>query len=199
METKGHSSQRGQDGVDGQETGLIPAVRDSEWFRTLPDRMLEHLGALANSYAEGRGFDTVTRLVHSLQSATLASEAGKDDEYVVCCLLHDVGDLLAPYNHGEFVATLLQPFIGERNHWMLAHHHPFQGYYYFEYLGLDKHMRDRYRDHPYFGYTLEFCEKYDMPAFDPEMKHLSLEAFEPALRRVLSQPIHSIYVASGTD
>src|SRR5690349_3130833 len=41
----------------------------------------------------------VTRLEHSLQTATRAERANRDDEYVLCALLHDIGDTLAPFNH----------------------------------------------------------------------------------------------------
>jgi predicted HD phosphohydrolase len=133
-----------------------------------------------------------------LQSATLAARAGEDDEYVVVALLHDIGDLLAPYHHGDFAAALLAPFIDEANHWMLAHHHAFQGYYYFEALGLDRNMRERWRGHPHFERTLVFCERYDMPAFDPDMDTMPLEAFGPAVRRVLYNPRRSLYVRDPT-
>jgi predicted HD phosphohydrolase len=38
----------------------------------------------------------VDRLTHCLQTATLAHQDGKDEEYVVCALLHDIGDTLGP-------------------------------------------------------------------------------------------------------
>ena len=53
-------------------------------------------------------------------------------------MIHDIGDLLAPFNHGEFAAALLEPFISEKNYWLVANHHSFQGYYYFEHIGLIK-------------------------------------------------------------
>jgi predicted HD phosphohydrolase len=173
---------------------VIPAVRTRDWFKSLPDRVLTHLTELGNSYAEASGLVQVTRLQHSLETATLAYRDGRDEEYVVCALIHDIGDLLAPYNHGEFAAALLQPYISERNYWMLAHHHVFQGYYYFEPMGLDPNMREKYRDHPHFEYTMEFCEKYDMPAFDPDMDHMALGEFEVVVRRVMYNPKYSIYV-----
>jgi predicted HD phosphohydrolase len=173
---------------------VIPAVRTRDWFKSLPDRVLTHLRELGNSYAESSGFVQVTRLQHSLETATLAYRDGRDEEYVVCALIHDIGDLLAPYNHGEFAAALLQPYISERNYWMLAHHHVFQGYYYFEPMGLDPNMREKYRGHPHFEYTMEFCEKYDMPAFDPDMDHMALGEFEVVVRRVMYNPKYSIYV-----
>ena len=38
---------------------------------------------------------------HSVQTATRALNDGADEETVVCALLHDIGELLAPICHGE--------------------------------------------------------------------------------------------------
>src|SRR5205085_11611510 len=86
--------------------------------RELPDRVLAHLKLLEGDCG---GF-AVDRLTHSLQSATLAHRDGMDEEYVVCALLHDIGDTLASYNHAELGATILKPFVSEENLWMLQHH-----------------------------------------------------------------------------
>lgn len=173
---------------------VLPAVRDSEFSKKFVDRILDHLRVLDESYAEAKGFNKVTRLVHCLQTATLAHQAGEDEEYVVCCLIHDIGDLLAPFNHGEFAATLLEPFINEKNHWLVANHHAFQGYYYFEHIGLDKNMREQYRGHPYYEDAIRFCDTYDMPAFNPDMDYMSLSDLEPMVRRLLMAPKKSVWV-----
>jgi predicted HD phosphohydrolase len=156
----------------------------------LPDRILGHLKELDGDYG---GFP-IDRYQHSLQTATRAFRDGRDEEYVVCALLHDIGDLLGSYNHADIAASMLKPFVSEQNHWMLEHHGIFQGYYFFHHIGLDRNMRDRFRDHPQFGYTLEFCEKYDQSAFDPNYDTMPLSAFEPAVRRVLAAPKRSIYL-----
>jgi predicted HD phosphohydrolase len=144
--------------------------------KALPDRMLEHLKALGGDY----GGYAIDRYQHSLQTATRAHRDGRDEEYVVCALLHDIGDLLGPYNHADIAASMLKPFISEQNHWMLEHHGIFQGYYFFHYLGLDRNMRDQY--------------KYDQNSFDPAYDTLPLEVFEPMVRRVLAAPKKSIYL-----
>jgi predicted HD phosphohydrolase len=136
----------------------------------------------------------VDRLTHSLQSATLAHRDGMDEEYVVCALLHDVGDTLASYNHAELGATILKPFVSEENHWMLQHHGIFQGYYFFHYLGLDRNMREQFRGHPNFERTAMFCARHDQNAFDPDYDTMPLEAFLPMLHRVLERPKRSIYM-----
>src|SRR6056300_1789191 len=159
----------------------------------LADRMLAHLRELEGDCG---GF-IVDRLTHSLQTATLAHKDGKDEEYVICALLHDIGDTLGPSNHADVAATILEPFISEENHWMVKHHAIFQGYYFFEYLGLDRNLRDQYVDHPYYEKTLEFIEKYDAPAFDPEAETYSLEFFEPMLKAVLARPRKSLYMSDN--
>jgi predicted HD phosphohydrolase len=158
--------------------------------KALPDRMLEHLKALGGDY----GGYAIDRYQHSLQTATRAQRDGRDEEYVACALLHDIGDLLGPYNHADIAASMLKPFISEQNHWMLEHHGIFQGYYFFHYLGLDRNMRDQFKDHEWYDYTLEFCDKYDQNSFDPAYDTLPLEVFEPMVRRVLAAPKKSIYL-----
>src|SRR5207237_975355 len=111
----------------------------------LPDRILRHLALLAGD----TGGYAVDRLTHSLQTATRAQRDGRDEEYVVCALVHDIGDTLASLNHSELAAVIVQPFVSEENHWIVKQHGIFQGYYFFHHMGLDRNMRDRYRDHPY--------------------------------------------------
>ena len=151
---------------------------------SLPDRILDHLHLLGGDYG---GF-AVDRLTHCLQTATLAERDGRDEEYVVCALLHDIGDTLGAYNHADVAAAMLRPFVSEQNHWMVAKHFVFQGYYYFHLLGGDRDLRERYRDSPWFDYTEEFCAKYDQRAFDPDAETLPLAHFEPSVRRILAQP-----------
>lgn len=84
--------------------------------------------------------------------------------------------------------------MSEQNHWMVEKHAIFQGYYFFHHLGLDRDMRDEFRDHPWYGYTEEFCRLYDGPSFDPKFRNMRLEDFEPMVRRVFSTVKNSIYV-----
>jgi predicted HD phosphohydrolase len=173
---------------------LIPAFRDATILKELPDRVVKHLRALDDEEPLKGRFGAVSRFTHCLQTATLAHRAGEDEEYVALALVHDIGDILGPYNHGEFAATLMAPFIGEANHWMVAHHHCFQGYYYFQHLGLDRYMREQFRGHPHFEHTIKFCEAYDEKAFDPGLDTMPLEAFMPILRRVMLNPRRTIFI-----
>ena len=135
----------------------------------------------------------VDRLQHSLLTATLANKCGEDEEYVVCALLHDIGDTLASWNHPDVGAAILKPFVSEANHWMVQMHGIFQGYYFFEHIVLNANMRDQFRGHAHFDRTAHFCEIYDNPAFDPKMECAPLDFFEPMLRRVFAAPKNSIY------
>ena len=84
--------------------------------------------------------------------------------------------------------------MSEENHWIVKHHGILQGYYYFGHVGLDRNMRDRYRDHPYYEACAEFCELYDQNCFDPKYENLPVGFFEPMLARVFAKPRRSIYL-----
>jgi predicted HD phosphohydrolase len=157
--------------------------------QALPDRVMAHLKLLGGDFG---GFP-IDRLQHSLQTASRAHKAGESEEYVVCALLHDIGDTLGAYNHPDIAAAVLKPFVSEKNLWMVQHHGIFQGYYFFHHLGMDRNMREQFRSHPNFEYTAKFCEKYDAPAFDAKAETMPLSAFEPMLRRVFARPINTIY------
>jgi predicted HD phosphohydrolase len=155
----------------------------------LPDRVLKHLNLLDGDFG---GFP-IDRLQHSLQTATRAHRDGRDEAYVVMALLHDIGDTLGTFNHPEVAASIIKPFVSEEVHWICENHGAFQGYYYFHYVGMDRNVRDNFRDHPHFAACAEFCEKYDQSAFDPDYDTLPLEFFEPMLRRVMAKPVRSMY------
>ena len=142
--------------------------------RGLGGRVLELLRSLDHEDCNYR----VNRFEHSLQTATRALRDDADDETVVCALLHDIGDLLAPDNHAEFAAALLAPYVCERNLWVVRHHGIFQGYYYWHHWGRDRNARDRLRGHPHYDACLHFCEHWDQLSFDPAYDTLPLAAFE---------------------
>ncbi len=162
-------------------------------FRGLPERIMAHLQLLSDDYG---GF-AVDRLTHSLQTATRAEAANRDDEYVLCALLHDIGDTLGPANHADIAAAILKPFVSPQNHWMVLNHGIFQGYYFFHHLGLDRNMREQFRGHEWFDHTEEFCALYDQTAFDPDYPTKPLEHFEPLIRDRFSTTKTSIYVAES--
>jgi len=142
------------------------------------------IGLLRELQFDHGGFP-VDRLEHSLQTATRAEKAGKDDEYVFCALIHDIGDTLSPYNHPDIAAAIIKPFVSEANHFMVQRHGEFQGYYFWHYIGMDQHARDKYADSPFYDRTVEFCADYDQAAFDPSYQSNPLEHYEPLIRQIL--------------
>lgn len=160
--------------------------------QALPDRILAHLKLLDGDYG---GFP-VDRYTHCLQTATLALRDGRDEEYVVCALLHDIGDTLGCFNHPDIAAAILKPFVSEANLWMVQHHGIFQGYNFFHHLGMDRNMRDMFKGHAHYARTEEFIALYDNPAFDPKGETLPISEFEPMVRRLFAQPRNTIYKAA---
>jgi predicted HD phosphohydrolase len=156
---------------------------EGEYVRELPDRLLQALDGLKSSFA---GYQ-VNRYEHSLQSATRALRDERDEEYVVAALLHDIGDELAPYTHGEMVAAILKPYVRPELCWIVQQHGLFQSYYYAHHSGGDRNARDRHLGHPWYDACAEFCERYDQNCFDPDYEPLGVETFEPMVRRVFSE------------
>ncbi len=187
MDHHGSSEERAQfhSMEEGTQEDWAIIARDYVGFAAgLPDRVLAHLKLLDGDFG---GFP-IDRLTHSLQTATRAHRDGRPESYVVMALLHDIGDTLGSYNHPEIAAAILHPFVSEEEHWICRNHGAFQGYYYFHYLGIDRNVREKYRDSPYFDACAEFCAKYDQSAFDPDYDTLGLDFFEPMVRRVLGRP-----------
>ena len=129
----------------------------------------------------------ITRLGHSLQSATRAWRDGADTDWVVSALLHDIGDIYAPYNHDEYAATILKPFVREQCTWVVQTHGDFQMLYYGHHVGADRMKRDRHRGKAYFDDCAAFCERWDQASFDPGYDTLPLDFFAPMVREVFAR------------
>ena len=162
-----------------------------DWNIIIP-ALLEHaqtgvagqvLGQLETLRGDHGGF-AVDRLSHCLQTAHLAEIDGRDEEYIVCALLHDIGDVLAPLNHPDIAAAILKPYVSGENHWMVQNHGTLQGYYFWHFIGLDRNARDQLRDHEYYEHCEEFCAKYDMPAFDPDGVTPPLSHYTPLIENM---------------
>ena len=158
------------------------AQRYEQTRDNVPDALFGLLEAMRGDHL---GYQ-VDRYTHSLQTASRACRDGADEETVVCALLHDVGDVLAPDNHSAVAAAILRPFVSERNHWVVLHHGLFQGYYYFHHHGLDRNARDRHLDSPHYHACVDFCQRWDQQSFDPNYPTLPLAHFEPMVRRVFA-------------
>lgn len=150
----------------------------------LAERVLAHFKTLENEDGPYR----ISRFRHCLQSATRAWRDGADEETIVAALLHDVGDVVAPFNHSEFAAAILKPYVSEKTCWIIKHHGLFQAYYYNHHLGGDRNVRDRFKDHPWYSDAVYFCHHYDQNSFDPDYDTLELEFFEPMVKRLFSKP-----------
>lgn len=157
--------------------------RHAENARGVADALLAALDGLA-------GVDTgyqVDRKRHSLQTASRAWRDGADDDWVVAALLHDIGDVFAPFNHDEYAASILKPFVREQCAWTVGHHGVFQMFFYGHLIGADRNKRDAHRDSPYFDDCAAFCERWDQNSFDPDYPDLPLATFEPIVRRVFAR------------
>lgn len=147
------------------------------------DRLLKALVELD----EGLSGYQVTRLGHSLQSATRAWRDGADIDWVVSTLLHDIGDIFAPYNHDEYAATILKPFVREQCRWVVEKHGDFQMIYYGEHVGGNPNKRDAFAGHAYFDDCATFCERWDQASFDPDYDTLPIEFFVAMTREVFAR------------
>ncbi len=156
---------------------------ETAYAHGLADRVLDYFRGLDQTL-EGYA---ITRQQHALQTATRALRDGAGEEMVVAALLHDLGDALASYNHGEFAASILRPYVSERTAWIVKHHGIFQAYYYAHHLGGDRNARDRYRDHPFYQACVDFCHKWDQTSFDADYDTMALEDFEPMVRRLFAR------------
>jgi len=159
------------------------AQLEAQYIEGLPERVLEALRALDDTL----GGYQVTRLDHSLQTATRAEDDGADEEMVLGALLHDLGDDLAPENHSQYAAAIVRPYVRPEVAWVVEHHGLFQKAYYAHHFGEDPNARDVYRDHPYYESCVRFCERWDQAAFDPDYPTRPLSHFEPLVRRLLAR------------
>ena len=172
-----------------KEDYLFLDEHERKYANQTADRILKFMSGLTETL---EGYQ-VSRLEHSLQSATRAFKAGESEEMVVATLLHDIGDELAPMNHSEYAAAILKPYVSEKTHWIIEKHGEFQMYYYAHHLGADRFKREKYKDHKYYQATVDFCEKYDQCSFDPNYKSMSLKDFEPMVRNIFSRKPYSHY------
>lgn len=159
---------------------------ERDFAKQLPQTIMTALKRLDHSL---EGYP-LSRLDHSLQTATRALRDGADDELVVAALIHDLGDELAPYNHAEIAAGLIRPYVREEVTWIVEQHGLFQTYYYVHHNGGDRFMRDRFKDHPWYASCVNFCERWDQASFDPDYDTLPLEAFAPLVEKIFSRTPH---------
>ena len=178
------SFHRMEDGTREDYALLDRAER--EYVQSLPDRLLAALRKLDHSL---QGYP-VSRLGHSLQTATRALKDGADDELIVAALIHDVGDDLAPYNHSEIAAGIIRPYVRPEVTWIVEQHGLFQTYYYAHHYDRDRNAREKFRGHPWYQACKDFCADWDQCSFDPGYASEPLSAFESRVREIFSRPAH---------
>jgi len=170
-----------------KEDYLLLEKHEKKYIEGTADRLIKFMSGLTNTL---EGYQ-ITRLEHSLQTATRALNDKANDEMVVAALLHDIGDELAPLNHSEYAAAVLKPYVDEKTHWIILKHGEFQMYYYAHHLGGNRNQRDKYKGHKYYQDTVNFCENWDQNSFDPNFKSLPLEDFAPLVRKIFSRKPYS--------
>lgn len=156
---------------------------EAAYAAALPQRVIDALTRLEGSL----GGYQVTRLEHSLQAASRARRDGASVDWVVAALVHDLGDELAPYNHGEIAAALLAPYVDEEITWVVRHHGLFQNVYYAHHLGGDRFARDQFAGHRWFDRCVEFCARWDQNSFDPAGPIDELDSFRADLEVVFGR------------
>jgi predicted HD phosphohydrolase len=134
----------------------------------------------------------VNAYTHALQSATRAMRAGMDEEYIVCALLHDVGEFLDPFNHGDIAGEVVKNFVSPENYWMVANHPIFQ-LSFRDHSLYDRQAYLKFKGHPAFERTADFCNRFDQNCFDGGYDNLPLEAFEPMVNRVFIRGTERLY------
>ena len=170
-----------------KEDYLLLDKHEKKYIEGTADRLIKFMSGLSNTL---EGYQ-VTRLEHSLQTATRALNDKADEEMIVAALFHDIGDELAPLNHSEYAGTVLRPYVSEKTHWIIEKHGEFQMYYYAHHLGDNRNQRDKYKGHKYYKDTIDFCENWDQKSFDPNFRSMSLKEFEPFVKKIFSRKPYS--------
>ena len=155
-------------------------IETIEYEQAMPDRILAMLASLEELTV---GF-AVDQLVHSLQTATRAEEAGASTEVVVASLCHDIGKAVSVMNHPRVAAEILRQYVGDDTFHMILSHQDFQGRHYYEYIGQDPNAREQYVGQPWYALAEQFADDWDQTSFDPDYPTKPLSHFEPMVREV---------------
>ena len=151
------------------------------------DRAAERALGMLRSLAEITDGFAVDQLTHSLQTATLAEQAGADEEMVFASLLHDIGKAVSVPNHPEIAAAIIRPYVRPDVYEVIRAHQDFQGRHYYQHFGGDPNARDQYEGAPWFALAAQFADDWDQIAFDPDYDTRPLEHFEPLVRQQMAR------------
>ena len=119
----------------------------------------------------------------------------------MAALIHDLGDDLAPANHSQLAATIIRPYVREEVTWVVSMHGLMQMYYFGpkdysgKEIGINKELRENYRNHKWFETCDKFCRDWDQMSFDPDYPTKSLDYFKPMIQELFSrEPFDPKYV-----
>tara|TARA_Y100000590_G_C15351288_1_gene875286 strand:+ start:94 stop:651 length:558 start_codon:yes stop_codon:yes gene_type:complete len=167
---------------DKQDYELLLTL-EKEYVAGTSERIIKVLKNLDCSF----GGYKVSRLEHSLQTASRAWKDNASEEMIVAALLHDIGDEIAPLNHSELAASVLRPFVSEKTSWIIEKHGLFQTYYYNHHYGKNRNLRDKYKGHDHYEDTINFCHNWDQSSFDPNFNTIPLDDFIPLVQRIFNR------------
>jgi predicted HD phosphohydrolase len=153
---------------------------------TQQPRVAERVLGLLRSLEDITDGFAVDQLVHSLQTATRAEEAGASTEVVVASLCHDIGKAVSVMNHPRIAAEILRPYVSDETFHMILTHQDFQGRHYYEYIGQDPNARDQHVGQSWFDLAAQFADEWDQISFDPDYPTKPLSHFEPMVREVFA-------------
>lgn len=153
---------------------------DEATARDLPQRLTDHLREMEKD----DGAYQISRLAHVLQCATRAYRDKANDDWIIAALMHDIGDVLAPYTHGQVAAEIIRPFVSEEATWVVKHHGIFQMFYNTSLTDDERNSRNQFKENPFYQSAIDFCENWDQCSFDPGYEHEDLEFFIPVIERV---------------
>ena len=166
-----------------KEDYLLLEKHEKKFIEETPSRIIKYMNSLTSTL---EGYH-VSRLEHSLQSATRALQDKAEDEMIVAALLHDIGDEIAPLNHSELAASVLKPFVSEKTRWIVEQHGLFQTYYYNHHYGKDRNLREKFCGHKFYEDTINFCHNWDQASFDPNYNTIPLKDFVPLVGKIFSR------------
>ena len=183
MATPGEpTSFRRMDESTAEQWGVI-GVETAKGQERVADRVLDLLRSLDN-VTDGFICDQLT---HCLQTATLAEQAGVDEEWIVASLCHDIGKAISVPNHPLIAAEILRPYVSDDVYNVIRTHQDFQGRHYYHHFGGNPNAREQYESEPWFDLGARFADEWDQMAFDPDAETYTLEHFEPMVRNVFAR------------
>jgi len=123
---------------------------------------------------------------HSYTSATMALNDGKDPEYVVMCLFHDIGFGISGSNHANIGAEILKPYLSPGLINIVRYHDIFQKRFYGKYFHwINEQEYEEHTSESYCFPCMDFTQRYDQSAFDPAYPWKGYKVFQPLVAEVL--------------